>query len=69
MSKSNVTRPTVGRPRRFDDKTERRMLIDAAIRVMGRNKDVSIPLDGVLSEAGLSTRGFYRHFESSLVHR
>lgn len=56
--------PVVGRPRRFDDETERGMLIDAAVRVMGAHKDASMSLDEILAEAGLSTRAFYRHFGS-----
>jgi AcrR family transcriptional regulator len=54
----------VGRPRRFDDQAERRMLIEAAIRVMGRSPDASFALEDILAEAGLSTRAFYRHFTS-----
>src|SRR5262249_12016204 len=56
--------PGVGRPRRFDDKTERRMVMDAAIRVMARNGYAGMSVSEVLSEAGLSTRAFYRHFAS-----
>ncbi len=58
------TTPIVGRPRRFDDETERRILIDAAIRVIERNDYAEISLDELLAEAGLSTRAFYRHFSS-----
>ena len=36
MPKPIAATPTVGRPRRFDDDTERRMLVEAAIRVMSR---------------------------------
>lgn len=54
----------VGRPRRFDDKTERRMVMDAAIRVMARNGYAEMSVGAVLTEAGLSTRAFYRHFDS-----
>ena len=64
MPKPIAATPTVGRPRRFDDDTERRMLVEAAIRVMSRGDDASLALGDVLAEAGLSTRAFYRHFES-----
>lgn len=64
MPKPIAATPTVGRPRRFDDDTERRMLVEAAIRVMSRGDDASLALGDVLVEAGLSTRAFYRHFES-----
>jgi AcrR family transcriptional regulator len=64
MPKPTAATPTVGRPRRFDDDTERRMLVEAAIRVMSRGDDDSLALGDVLVEAGLSTRAFYRHFES-----
>jgi AcrR family transcriptional regulator len=62
--KSTLSTSVVGRPRRFDDDTERRLLIDAAIRVMARNGYSEMSVSDVLAEAGLSTRAFYRHFES-----
>jgi AcrR family transcriptional regulator len=40
------------------------MLIDAAIRVVGLSADGSLSVNDVLAEASLSTRAFYRHFES-----
>jgi AcrR family transcriptional regulator len=40
------------------------MLMDAAMRVMGRNGYAGMSVGDVLSEAGLSTRAFYRHFDS-----
>jgi AcrR family transcriptional regulator len=40
------------------------MVLDAAMRVMARNGYARMSVDAVLSEAGLSTRAFYRHFES-----
>jgi AcrR family transcriptional regulator len=57
--------PGVGRPRRFDDETERSMVMDAAIRVMARNGYARMSVGAVLLEAGLSTRAFYRHFDST----
>jgi AcrR family transcriptional regulator len=68
MTESDRAKPTtptvVGRPRRFDNDTERRLLIDAAIRVLERNGYTDMSVDDVLEEAGLSTRAFYRHFDS-----
>ncbi len=63
MRKSTDTTP-VGRPRRFDDETERRLLIEAAIRVMERNDYSDMSVGEILAEAGLSTRAFYRHYDS-----
>jgi AcrR family transcriptional regulator len=40
------------------------MLTDAAFRVMARTDYSEMSIDDVLAEAGLSTRAFYRHFES-----
>jgi AcrR family transcriptional regulator len=56
--------PRVGRPRKFDSETERRMVMDAALRVMARSGYADTSVGEVLSEAGLSTRAFYRHFDS-----
>jgi AcrR family transcriptional regulator len=58
-----ATPQRVGRPRRFDDETERGMLMDAAMRVMAANGYAGMSVGDVLSEAGLSTRAFYRHFD------
>lgn len=54
----------VGRPRRFDEDTERRLIYDAALAVLQRNDFSDISVADILSEAGLSTRSFYRHFDS-----
>jgi AcrR family transcriptional regulator len=40
------------------------MLVDAAIRVMSDTDDAPLSVADVLTEAGLSTRAFYRHFDS-----
>ena len=40
------------------------MVLDAALRVMSRNGYAALSVSEVLAEAGLSTRSFYRHFES-----
>lgn len=64
-----------GRPRRYDDGTERDMLLDAAVQLLKRSRDVEPSVMDILAETGLSTRSFYRHFESKeallvgLVHR
>jgi AcrR family transcriptional regulator len=56
--------PRTGRPRRFESEDELRILLDAAMEVMGRNGYVDASVADILSEANLSTRSFYRHFES-----
>jgi AcrR family transcriptional regulator len=58
---------TRGRPRRLDPVTERTALLDAAVRVMARNGYLAMSVSDVLEEARLSTRSFYRHFESKEI--
>jgi AcrR family transcriptional regulator len=53
-----------GRPRRFGTEDELRMLFDAALAVMQRNGYSDAAVVDILREADLSTRSFYRHFES-----
>ena len=53
----------LGRPRRFDQDTERLLLLDAGLRVMRRNGFVDATVGDVLAEAGISSRAFYRHFD------
>ena len=53
-----------GRPRHFDDDTESRLVMDAAVRVMARNGYTDMSVADVLAEAELSTTSFYRHFQS-----
>ncbi len=53
-----------GRPRRFESEDELRMLFDAALAVMQRNGYSDVAVVDILREADLSTRSFYRHFES-----
>jgi AcrR family transcriptional regulator len=53
-----------GRPRRFESADELRILLDAALIVMERNGYVDASVADILREADLSTRSFYRHFES-----
>jgi AcrR family transcriptional regulator len=54
----------VGRPRRFESEDELRLLLDAALIVMERNGYADAAVADILREANLSTRSFYRHFES-----
>ena len=56
--------PRRGRPRRFSSHTERQLLLDAAVRVMSENGYDGTSVNDVLEEAGLSTRAFYRQFDS-----
>lgn len=56
--------PRAGRPRRFEAADELRLLLDAALVVMERNGYQNAAVADILQEAGLSTRSFYRHFES-----
>jgi AcrR family transcriptional regulator len=62
--KATTTAARTGRPRRFESEDELRLLLDAAMVVMGRNGYVDASVADILSEASLSTRSFYRHFES-----
>lgn len=64
MPKSTASQPVVGRPRKFDDETERQLLLSAAIRVMEENEYSDVQVGDILAEAQLSTRAFYRHFDS-----
>lgn len=56
--------PAAGRPRRFEPADELRILFDAAFAVLQRNGYEDMTVADILREAGLSTRSFYRHFES-----
>jgi AcrR family transcriptional regulator len=53
-----------GRPRRFESDDELRILLDAALVVMERNGYVDANVAEILRQANLSTRSFYRHFDS-----
>jgi AcrR family transcriptional regulator len=53
-----------GRPRRFEAEDELRILLSAALVVMERNGYTDAAVADILDEADLSTRSFYRHFES-----
>ena len=54
----------LGRPRLFDPDEERSLLLSAAMGVMRRNGFAGASVADILEEAGLSTRAFYRHFQS-----
>jgi AcrR family transcriptional regulator len=66
MAKGAVSPTTAraGRPRRFESEDELRILLDAALVVMERNGYADAAVADILREADLSTRSFYRHFES-----
>lgn len=53
----------VGRPRLFDDEHERNLIIDAAYLAL-RDHGPEFTVTAILAEAGVSTRSFYRHFDS-----
>jgi AcrR family transcriptional regulator len=59
-----IEAPRRGRPRRFSSHTERQLLLDAAVRVMSENSYDGTSVNDVLEEAGLSTRSFYRQFDT-----
>jgi AcrR family transcriptional regulator len=46
------------------DVSERSKIIAAADRCLALSDDGGVSVSGILAEAGLSTRAFYRHFES-----
>lgn len=62
--RAGVPTTRAGRPRRFETDEEVRLLLDAALVVMERNGYADAAVADVLREADLSTRSFYRHFES-----
>jgi AcrR family transcriptional regulator len=61
---TETTAVRAGRPRRFESEDELRLLLDAALVVMERNGYADAAVADILREANLSTRSFYRHFES-----
>ncbi|MBX6390685.1 MAG: TetR/AcrR family transcriptional regulator [Frankia sp.] len=56
------TRP--GRPRRYPAEQERQLIFDAAFDTVRRKGYQDLTVADILTEAGLSTRSFYRHFSS-----
>ncbi len=61
-SSSPAARP--GRPRRYEAGEERQRIFDAAFDVMRRVGYENTTIGDLLTEAGMSTRSFYRHFAS-----
>jgi AcrR family transcriptional regulator len=53
-----------GRPRLLDEASELQGILDAALAVMRRNEYQDVTVADILAEAGMSTRSFYRHFDS-----
>ncbi len=53
-----------GRPRHHLPEDEVTLILDAALAVMRRNGYAAASVAEVLDTAGLSTRAFYRHFDS-----
>ncbi len=58
----STSRP--GRPRRYEEEEELRLIFDAAFEVMRRNGYSALTVGDVLAAADVSTRSFYRHFAS-----
>ena len=57
-----MSRP--GRRRRHRPDDELTLILDGALAVMRRNGYAAASVADILDEAGLSTRAFYRHFDS-----
>jgi AcrR family transcriptional regulator len=57
-----AARSLASRRRRAED--EVRLLVDASLAVLRRRGAAGLTVAEVLAEAGLSTRAFYRHFQS-----
>jgi AcrR family transcriptional regulator len=64
LNEKEASAVKAGRPRRFESADELRILLDAALVVMERNGYADAAVADILREADLSTRSFYRHFES-----
>jgi AcrR family transcriptional regulator len=63
-TKPRANAARTGRARRFDPETELELLYDATLKVLRRNDFADVAIADILEEAGLSTRSFYRHFQS-----
>src|ERR1700678_2007546 len=55
---------TPGRPRLHEPDAERDLILIAALEVLRRNDGEEATVADILQEAALSTRAFYRHFET-----
>jgi AcrR family transcriptional regulator len=53
-----------GRPRLYEPDAERDRILAAALEVLGRDDDREATVADILEHAGLSTRAFYRHFQT-----
>jgi AcrR family transcriptional regulator len=60
---AGASRPP-GRPRLYEPGEERVRILTAALDGLRRNGGQEITVADILREAGLSTRAFYRHFET-----
>ena len=63
VDKQPVDKRSVGRPRQFNDDVEHRLILDAAYVAL-RDRGADFTIADILSAAGVSTRSFYRHFDS-----
>jgi AcrR family transcriptional regulator len=69
------TRRSRGRPRQFEEQAEIKLILDAAAAVIRGGSYSTATVQDILDQAGLSTRAFYRHFQSkddlvrALYHR
>ncbi|HSS09037.1 MAG TPA: TetR/AcrR family transcriptional regulator [Acidimicrobiales bacterium] len=59
-----VTTRSPGRPRLYQPDAERDRILAATLEVLRRNSGQEATVADILEEAGLSTRAFYRHFET-----
>jgi AcrR family transcriptional regulator len=64
VSSAPAESPKTGRPRLHASGDERKLLFDAAFEAMKHNGYDGLTVGDVLSRSGLSTRSFYRHFQS-----
>jgi AcrR family transcriptional regulator len=65
MSPKEVSTPrSPGRPRLYQPDAERDRILVAALEVLRRNEGEEATVADILQDAGLSTRAFYRHFET-----
>jgi AcrR family transcriptional regulator len=59
-----LSKASPGRPRRYEAAEEIELIFTAAFEVMRRNDYQEVTVADILTEAGMSTRSFYRHFGS-----
>lgn len=56
-------RRSVGRPRQYAEEVERELIVEAGYQAL-RDHGNELTVAAILASAGVSTRSFYRHFES-----